>query len=145
MTFLSINNLADRVEATNKTLAKFKGRAFDWKTGATCVHLLRAQLLAMGHKPPRIPQFRSALGARKALERMGHDNLAELLDGLLLRIPVSRMLVGDVALVPGEPPFDAVVIYAGGSKVIGWHGAGDAYLQSIELTLQDYIGAWRLG
>lgn len=138
-------NLPDRVAATNKTISKFRNRPFDWKSGATCVHLLRAQLLAMGHKPPRIPQFRSAHGARKALERMEHGNLAELLDSLLLRIPVSRMLVGDVALVPGEPPFDAVVIYAGGSKVFGWHGASGSGLQSIDLNVTDYIGAWRLG
>lgn len=139
-------NLAERVAATNKTLAKFKGRAFDWKTGATCVHLLRAQLLAMGHKPPRVPQFQSAFGAKKALERMGHADLSSLLDGMLMRVPVARMIVGDVALLPGEAPFDAVVIYAGGAKVFGWHGADpEGRLQAIELNIGDYLGAWRTG
>jgi hypothetical protein len=52
-------DLEARRVATNKTIAKYRNRPFDWKTQATCIHLARTQLRNLGHRPRRIPEFQS--------------------------------------------------------------------------------------
>ncbi|RDC66559.1 hypothetical protein HME9302_00010 [Alteripontixanthobacter maritimus] len=47
--------LERRRVATEKTLTRYRGKAFDWKTGVTCVHLARVHLKNMGHKPQTMP------------------------------------------------------------------------------------------
>jgi len=113
-------DLVARVAATEKVVARFRDRPFDWASRSTCIHLARAQARAMGHRPPSIPDFRSPIGARTALRSTGFDSLEALLDSLFERIPPAAMLVGDLGLMEGEPPFDGIVIGAGG-KVIGYH------------------------
>ena len=136
-------NLPARVAATNKTMAKYRGRAFDWKDKATCIHLARTQLRNMGHKPPPIPQFGSTIGARRAMQGAGYETLADIFDGLSLpRIAPAAMLVGDLAMLPGEDGFDAIVICAGG-KLLGWHGAADE-LTVIGEAVMHVTAAWRL-
>lgn len=138
-------NLAERVAATETVIARYRNKPFDWGTTGTCIHLARMQMIAMGHKAPSVPAFRSAIGAGKALKKAGFDTLADLLDTLLPRIPPAAMLVGDLAIMPGGSGFDAVVIGAGG-KVIGYH---DDYLDRGVVNVipegpAPFIGAWRL-
>lgn len=136
-------SLPIRVAATNKTMAKYRGRAFDWSNKATCIHLARTQLRNMGHKPPRIPAFKSALGAKRAMAANGYETVADIFDQLgLERIAPAAMLVGDLAVLPGEDGFDAVVICAGG-KLLGWHGAADE-LTVIGEAVAHVTAAWRL-
>lgn len=138
-------NLVDRVAATETVIARYRGKPFDWSTSGTCIHLARAQVVAMGHKAPRVPAFRSAIGAGKALKKAGYDRLEDLLDAILPRIAPASMLVGDLALMAGGGGFDAIVIAAGG-KVIGYH---DDYLEQGVVNVipeggAPFIGAWRL-
>jgi hypothetical protein len=137
--------LVRRAAATDAVLRRFRNRALDWKTGATCLHLFRAHLVKLGRKPPRIPQFRSPKGARLAMERAGFADMAELIDSVLPeRIAPAAMLIGDVALLPGEP-FDAIVINVGGGKVIGWHDTDLSKLAVIgDVPMDAYLGAWRV-
>lgn len=135
-------NLVERVAATEAVIARYRAKPFDWATRATCIHLARAQARAMGHKPPSIPDFRSPLGARTALRSTGHETLEALLDSLFVRIAPAAMLVGDLALLEGEPPFDAIVINAGGAA-FGWHeetpGRG-----IMPVKVERFKAAWRL-
>lgn len=124
-------------------MEKYRGRAFDWADKATCLHLARTQLRYMGHKPPAIPAFRSAIGAKRAMEAAGYQTMADIFDGLgLERITPAAMMVGDLAVLPGDGGFDAIVICAG-NKMIGWHEGSDT-LTAIGDTVQHIIGAWRL-
>ena len=124
-------------------MAKYRGRAFDWADKATCLHLARTQLRQMGHKPPAIPAFRSAIGAKRAMEAAGYQTMADIFDGLgLERITPAAMLVGDLAVLPGDGGFDAIVICAG-NKMIGWHGAADN-LTMIGEAVGSITVAWRL-
>lgn len=138
-------DLLARVAATQKTFAKYRTKAFAWD-GATCIHLLRAHMVNMGHKPPALPRFKTATGAVRAMERAGFSGLSDILDGQgLERIAPARMSVGDVALLPGDEHFEALVICAGG-KLLGWHsdapeGSG---LVVIANALGQATGAWRL-
>jgi hypothetical protein len=138
-------NLVKRVAATEAVIARYRNKPFDWSTTGTCIHLARAQVVSMGHRAPRVPEFRSAIGAGKALKKAGYDRLEDLLDAILPRIAPASMLVGDLALMPGGGGFDAIVIAAGG-KVIGYH---DDFLDRGVVNVvpegtSPFIGAWRL-
>jgi hypothetical protein len=138
-------NLVERVAATETVIARYRAKPFAWSTTGTCIHLARAQMIAMGHRAPTVPAFRSAVGAGKALKKAGYDRLEDLLDAILPRIAPAAMLVGDLALMPGGGGFDAIVIAAGG-KVIGYH---DDYLDRGVVNVipegpAPFIGAWRL-
>lgn len=138
--------LAERAAATDAVIRRFRNKPFDWRKAATCIHLARAQAVALGHRPPPVKRFRSALGARRVLQEMGHSSVIELLDAAFpgRRIPPAAMLVGDIGAIAGEDGFDAVVI-AAGSKVLGWHGSDLSRLQVIEVSRGDIAAAWRLG
>lgn len=140
-----VPELLRRQRATNATLAKYRARAFDWRNRATCVHLARFQMRQMGHRPPPIPDIRSPIGARRALKATGHDDLAALLDSLLPRIAPAAMLLGDLALVPGDPEdeggFDSIVM-SGGDKLFGWHPDDPSGIKP--LIVSTITGAWRL-
>ena len=136
-------SLVQRAAATEKTMQRYRHRPFDWATGGTCLHLARAQMKNMGHRPPAIPKFSTAMGAQRAMKAAGFATLADLFDSLLTRIAPASMLVGDLAIVRGEDDLDSVVISAGAGNLLGWHGADMSQLQNIA-EINDFIGAWRL-
>jgi hypothetical protein len=137
-------SLHSRAALTEKVVARFRDKPFDWTKAATCIHLARAQVAAFGHRPPPVPKFRSALSAKKALKARGFDSLEAMLDTLLPRIPPAAMLVGDLALLPGEEGMDTLVIAAGGGMVLGWHGDDASRMRPIIVTGADIIAAWRV-
>lgn len=134
--------LAERAAATAQVAARFRARPFDWATGGTCIHLARAQMRAMGHRPPPIPRFQSALGARRALVAAGYPDLAALLDSMLPRITPASMWVGDLALVPGSDGFDALAVSAGRALLM-YHDAQEGLCVVKEAEPQ-IVAAWRL-
>lgn len=120
-------NLAQRAAATQATWNKYRDRPFAWK-GATCVHVLRFHLRAMGHRPPAMPAFQSPIGAKRALMKMGSADLTGLLRRLqLIEITPLEMIVGDVAILPGDDSFDALTICAG-NKFMGFHAQAEGFV-----------------
>lgn len=137
-------SLAMRAAATNRTVAAFEKRPFDWD-GASCIHLARMQAENMGHVVPPMPAFRSRHGALRALASTGHRSLESLLDSLFERIEPARMLVGDLAMLPGEERrLRAVVVFDGHLSVAGWHEARPESLVWIKAMQADLVAAWRL-
>ena len=139
-----MKDLERRRVGTEATLAKYRARPFDWADAATCIHLARAQARNLGHRPPAIPRFRSAIGARTALAKVGYDTLEALLDRLFARISPASMLLGDLAALPGEGPFPALMIFDGGAKLLGWHAADPSGIKPVARAMTDITGAWRL-
>jgi hypothetical protein len=135
-------DLARRVAATEKVVTRFRHRQFDWAARATCIHLARAQARAMGHRPPSIPDFRSAHGAMTALRSTGHPTLEALLDSMFPRIAPAAMLVGDLCIVPGEAGLDAIAISAGGALLM-YHQDAEG-LANVKEALPHVTAAWRL-
>lgn len=113
-------NLEQRRVATEGVMTRFRERPFSWTGRRTCLHLARAQMRALGHRPPAIPDLRSAKSAASALKATSHSTLEALLDSLLPRIAPASMWLGDLALMEGGGLFDALVVNVGG-KVIGYH------------------------
>jgi hypothetical protein len=132
-----MSDLERRRIALETTLAKYRGRALDYVT-ADCIRMIRFHLLQMGHRPPTLPQYRSALGARKKLLAAG--GMIAILDAILPRIPYSRMLLGDIAVLEGTDGLDAGVICVG-HKVIGWHQDSDVMVNLVPLEIK---AAWRV-
>lgn len=136
-----MSDLLRRQVATQKTMAKYRHRAFDWRNRASCIHMARFHMRQMGHRPPAVPDFRSALGALRALERTGFADVAALFDSLAPRIAPAAMLLGDIAVCPGDDGLDAILISAGG-KMLGWHQDDESGLKP--LIVSELVGAWRL-
>jgi hypothetical protein len=147
-------NLHERAIATAEVVARFRARPFGWESGGTCIHLARAQMRALGHRPPAIPRIYSTIGATRALRATGHQDLAALLDALLPPIAPAAMWVGDLALMDSGDgdPFDAVVVatgqtgsgpIGGGQMVAGYHAE---HLASgiVNIVPQAFKRAWRL-
>lgn len=135
-------DLALRAAATSQTVAAFD-RPFDWN-GASCIHLVHAHAINMGHTPPPMPAFRSRQGALRGLLKTGHRTLEGLMDSLFERIEPSRMLVGDVAMLPGEDDrLKAMVIFDGHLSVAGWHESKPERLVWIKAMQTDLVAAWR--
>jgi hypothetical protein len=142
-----MNELQRRVAATQATQARFEGRVFDWRNRATCLHMIRFHAAQMGHSLPIVPRFRSALGAKRALEAEGAETLSALMDRHFPRIPAAQMLTGDVLAIPGlEGGFEALMIYGQLRAVLGWQEESPV-CQTARLTDEGYrlhSGAWRL-
>lgn len=135
-------NLLERRDATKRTLQWFAPRPFDWKAGATCVHLVRRHLEHMGYQPPPMPFFRSALSAKRALKAKGWGDLASMMDAHLPQIAPARMIMGDVVELPSEDEvFGALCVATGNGEVMGYFGGekGFAVMQPIVPLLR----AWR--
>lgn len=111
--------LLRRHKALQSTMDRYRHRTFDWKTGATCIHLLRHHLKAMGHKVEKVPRLDGPIAAKRELKKRGWDSVEAMLDALLERIPVAAMLPGDVSVLPGDNALGAVVISLG-STCIGY-------------------------
>ena len=132
-----MNDLERRRVALEKTLAKYRGRELDYCT-ADCARMLRFHTLQMGHKPPALPRYRSAIGAVRAMKQVG--GISAVLDTFLPRIPYARMLPGDIAVLDGTDDFEAGVICLG-HKVWGWHEASEVPENLVPLDIK---AAWRV-
>lgn len=133
-----------RAKATNRTVAQFEGRPFDWD-GASCIHLAHVHATNMGHIVPPLPMFRSRQGALRGLLKTGHRTLEQLLDSLFDRIAPAQMLVGDLAMLPGEEKrLRAIAVFDGHLSVAGWHEAHPEKLVWIKSMQAELVAAWRL-
>lgn len=122
-------NLNDRRVATQRTFDMFRGEAFGWRS-RTCIHVAHFHLQALGRDLPPLPAFHSPATARRAMKAMGASDLSGLLERAgLQRIAPAAMIVGDIAVLPGEAGsgvFDSVAICAG-NKFMGWSGWADSF------------------
>lgn len=135
--------LDQRAAATAKVVGRFRARPFGWSNGGTCIHLARAQMRALGHRPPTIPRFRSAVGARRALVASGFADMTALFDSMLPRIAPAAMWVGDIALLPGEDGFDCAAVWDGSAALLMYHAGADA-LANVYDAIPHVTAAWRL-
>lgn len=139
-----MNDQIRRAEATNKTLDKYRRRAFDWH-GASCIHLVRSHAINMGHRGlPMLPAFRSAKGALTALRSQGCLTLPELIDRHFARISPAQMMMGDVAALPcDDGPWPALVLFDGVGSLLGWHDGSPDAIRAIKDAMTAIDIAWR--
>ncbi|TDW65345.1 hypothetical protein EDF57_103529 [Novosphingobium sp. PhB55] len=115
--------LERRHAAIEATMAKFRDQPFQWGQ-VDCARIAAFHLRQLGYKIAisKAGRYRTALGAAKALGRLGYSSLAEMADGLgLMPITPARMLLGDVAEVEGDSPVGTIALYAGSGNVFAFH------------------------
>lgn len=132
-----------RVRLTSATKDHFVGREFRWGA-CDCARIAAWHLRQFGFRPPlaKAGSYKSAVGARAALKRAGHETLAAALDALgLPRIVPASAWVGDLVMGESGDPFGALGIYLGNGAMLGFHEdvPGAAVLRRVHLD-----HAWRV-
>lgn len=129
--------------AAQATLDKFKDRPF--KFGKyDCGQMVRFHLRAVGRpiKSAKAGSYHSLLGAKRALRRLGHESLLDLMDAHFPRIPPAAAVVGDVIAMPGmEGPGALAVRLTNGRVLCYAEGAEGAIVGQP----QEFVAAWRVG
>ena len=99
-------DMAGRVAAAEAAVARFAGQPFAWGRN-DCLRIVAFALRELGHAPPlrMAGNYKTLLGAHRALKRTGHATLDGWVDAWgLLRIPPAAALPGDVLAFPSEVP-----------------------------------------
>jgi hypothetical protein len=133
-------NLIERVQATQKTVDAFKGKAFaDGK--ADCIQLILCHARHMGRKI-RIPRYGDTKSAAEVLRKLGFRTLGQAMDKHFTRIETSGILAGDIVESLGSNGFSALMIAVGNGRTLGFHESIPHcdILQPLIVT-----GAWRIG
>lgn len=137
--------LQRRVAATQATFDRFQGKPFKFGRN-DCAQMVAWHLRRMGRpvKAGKAGTYHSALGAAKALKRLGHDNLASLMDAHFERIAWAAALPGDIILMPAvddQEGIGALAIALGNGRALLYHqdAAGAVPAQVVEA-----VTAWRV-
>lgn len=132
-----------RQQAVAATMAKYRARAFDWKSKATCLHMTWFHLRRMGRRPPALPQIGSLMAAKKALAARGWATVGDVLDAIgLERIAPAAMRLGDLAMLESDSEgMGSIVVAASAGKVIGWHESADGMVVMEPLAI---VTGWRV-
>lgn len=115
--------LERRHKAIEATLAKYRDRPFAWGS-VDCAKVAAFHLRKLGWKLAlsKAGSYSSAMGAAKALKRLGYDTLADLATGVgLPEIAPARMLLGDIAEIEGNSEIGTVALYAGNGNLFAFH------------------------
>ncbi len=132
-------NLIERCAAADATRIAFGGRPFAWGK-VDCLTMVHFHLSFLGHAVPPVPVYRSYSGAVKAIRAQGFADLRELLSAYLEPIAPAAMLVSDLALLKGPPPFGGLAICVG-AKVMCFAEDEETL---VNFTPFEYEGAWRV-
>lgn len=108
-----------RAKAAEATRLKYKDRPFVWGK-VDCIKMCRSHAMAMGHKLPKPPRYTSAIGAKRALTKMGHESVEQLLASYFPQITPAAARLGDIVIGEGEHGLDAAFIWTG-RKLMGFH------------------------
>ena len=134
-----------RRDAAQATLDRFKDQPFEWGR-YDCAKMVAFHLRKLGHQIgiSKAGSYSSALGAKRALNRLGWPNLSHALDDVLHleRIAPAFLVTGDILQIPGEGPLDTMAIALGNGRAISYHEdeVGAVVVQPI---IADIVAAWR--
>lgn len=142
-----MNEMQRRVDACEATVAKFRGRPFQFGT-CDCAKIATAHLRHMGRKVTGLAKagtYNSALGARRALKRVGYGSLADALTGLgLLPIASAAALPGDIVIGDGGDSWEAMGVFVGNGMLFAFHDdALEAGPMMVRVNRLADVKAWR--
>lgn len=133
-------NLAERRDATAKTLEAFAGKDFAFGQ-CDCGLMVIAHLKAMGWNIKTGGAWKTALGLKRFLRRHGGTGSA-CIDGWgVPRIPPAAAVIGDIVEMEGETEFGSFGVAVGNGRVLAFHQdvIGAAIIQPVSPPL----AAWR--
>jgi hypothetical protein len=109
-----------------------------------CARMTASHLRRLGWrvKLPASGSYASVRSARREIAKLGHADLAGVLDGMgLPRIAPAAAIIGDVLLLESADGLGCLTVSLGNGRVLGYHDdvpGGAAVLQPLE-----YLAAWR--
>jgi len=108
-----------RASVTEATRKKFSNRPFQYGS-VDCIRMARFQAQGLGHTLPRPPRYTTAIGAVRAVKKLGHDDIDAMLSTFFPRIAPAAARIGDLVTGEGDGGIDAVFVNAG-RKLMGFH------------------------
>lgn len=143
------HHLIVRRDAAQATLDAYMEKPFGWGDGdcgqMALRHLEQFPKLAKAIRAVRakLGVYNTAIGARRAISRLGFTSLAEQLDALpgVERIAPAFAWTGDIIAGPSVGAMDALTVYLGNGVVVGFveeapHGT--------HFRLLNPVTAWRV-
>ena len=119
------NPMLLRVRAAEATLQQFMGKPFAWGR-ADCLRLAAFHLRELGCAPPlrEAGEYRTLLGAHRALKRTGHATFEAWVDSWgLMRIPPALALPGDLlGFRTEEDGWHALSVALSNGRALGFYG-----------------------
>lgn len=139
-----------REAAVRSCMERFYGKPLKWGV-ADCVKLTAHSMHRLGVSVPLLKgvQYRSELGAARALKAAGHDNLVDAMDALgLVRIAPAMTWPGDIVAGRSreDGPFSfalSVVHEYGAARTLAFGSGGICGVGSPNLDHPDIV-AWRV-
>jgi hypothetical protein len=134
--------LLRRRDATQATLDRFKGKPFTWGKW-DCAQMALFHLRGMGHEVrlAKVGAYNSALGAKRAIRRLGFDNLVAAMDSRFPRIAPAEAVAGDMLALPADAGLGAIVVALGNGAAIGWHQDAEG---AVAMRMEEFVAAWRV-
>lgn len=133
-----------RFDAASATLAKYRGKPFDWAKGLTCLHMVRSHLVKLGYRPETLPRIKSAVAARRALDARGWATTADMIDAQgFQRIAPAMMVQGDIAYRSSEDGFGGLLVCVGPLKMMGWFENAPDFVV-MDMQFDQLEAAWRV-
>lgn len=121
-----MTTIAERTEATQRTVDRFKGKPFELGS-EDCAQMVLFHLAELGQNFTlmNITKYSSAIGAKRTLKKMGFDSLPEFMDANYKRLPAPAFAkVGDILSFPSEDDplgIGALAIYLGNKLILHYH------------------------
>lgn len=139
---MSEHALIRRRDAAQAVLDRFADNPHAWGS-YDCGQMLLTQLRGVDHtvKLAGVGTYKTMIGAKRALRRLGYPSLTAYMDAHYPRIPPAFAIVGDVIALPSVGPLDAIGICLGNGRAIAYHesAVGAVVVQPIEM-----LAAWRV-
>lgn len=138
-----MNPLVRRQRAVEATLDRFNSKAFAWGS-VDCAKMVAFHLRQLGIKVrlSKAGQYKTAIGARAALKRLGYDDLPAAMDGHgFARIPPAASLLGDIVSFASDFEIGALGIVAGNGNMVAFH---EAHAHPVIMTMGQIDTAWRV-
>src|SRR3546814_10218220 len=115
--------MAQRVAAAQATGDRVKDVPFAWGKN-DCARMVAFHLRKLGHsvKLAKAGTYSSALGAKRALTRLGFADLVAAMDGHgFERIPPASAVVADIIALPAEDNFGSLALALGNGRALSYH------------------------
>jgi len=132
-----------RERATEATKEEFFGTKFKYGRN-DCAQVARKHAIRCGcaFNSSEGGNYSTPLGAKRALTRMGYENLRDLMDKNYEVIAPARALPGDIIELEGDEVIGTLVVYLGNQKALSFHETQDAMCI---VQILEPARAWRMG
>lgn len=132
-----------RRAATQATVDRFGGHAFEWGKW-DCAKMVAFQLRGLGRPEAhaKAGSYADALGAKRALRRLGYESMGDLMRARFEEIPPAACLLGDIIEFDADSPLGALGIALGNNAVFCY--SEEVPDGPVSARIHKAVCAWRI-